>query len=65
MAWHEVNASTIQHCWQKAGILPEFPSSPLTPSIPISLILNQQDPVSDAEKEVEAALENLVTTGVL
>ena len=65
MAWRKVDASTIQHCWQKAGILPEFPSFPLTPSIPVSSILNQQDPVSDAEKEVEAALESLVATGVL
>lgn len=37
----------------------------MTPSIPISSILNQQDPVIDAEKEVKAALETLVATGVL
>ena len=65
IAWHEVNASTIQHCWRKAGILPEPLSTQLTPSILISLILNQQDPVIDAEKEVKAALEALVATGVL
>ena len=65
IAWHEVNASTIQHCWWKAGILPEPLSTQLTPSIPISSILNQQDPVIDAEKEVKAALETLVATGVL
>ena len=23
-AWHEVDATTIQHCWRKAGILPNI-----------------------------------------
>ena len=49
-AWHAIDASTIQHCWQKAGILPEPRSSMPTPSAPIASILNQ-DPIIEAEKK--------------
>ena len=37
-AWHDVNTTTIQNCWCKAGILPEVESSSCTihPLIPIS-----------------------------
>ena len=43
LAWHEVDTTTIQNCWHKAGILPDMdalPSSSLTePSIAISSLL--------------------------
>jgi hypothetical protein len=65
-AWRAVDVSTIQHCWRKAGILPELQYSVPTPSVPITSILNpSQDAVVKAEKNVEIALDNLVATGVL
>ena len=74
-AWQEVDTTSIRNCWQKAGILPKRnPSSPATnPSIPVSSLLFDEpstsqmasDPVSQAEKEVQLALDDLVSTGAL
>jgi DDE superfamily endonuclease len=72
LAWRDVNTTTIQNCWRKAGILPEIDSSSTCtnqPSIPISTLLDhpssQMDSVTHAEKQVEAALNDLVATGAL
>ncbi|EIW56512.1 DDE-domain-containing protein [Trametes versicolor FP-101664 SS1] len=74
-AWMEVDANTLRHCWRKAGILPPdlaADSLPLpAPSVPIASLLNaeattaSQDPVRQAEKAVEEALDGLVMTGAL
>jgi hypothetical protein len=69
-AWHDVDTTTICNCWHKAGILPEMDSTPLQPSIPITSLLNdpsesQANPVTHAEQQVEAALNDLVATGAL
>ena len=71
-AWQEVDATTIRNCWHKAGILPDalFSSSSSLPlTIPISsLICGQntvQDPVSEAERELSNALDDLESTGAL
>ncbi len=53
-AWRAVDASTIMHCWQKAGIL-AAPSSPVT----------MPDPIANAEKEVEESFDALQNTGAL
>ena len=65
-------SATIQNCWRKAGILPEVNSASshtVQPSIPVSALLNDPvsgiDPVAHAEKQVEAALNDLVATGAL
>lgn len=43
-AWNEVNATTIQNCWQKAGILPDMdPSPPIQPSVPISALIHTME----------------------
>jgi hypothetical protein len=70
VAWHEVDATTIRHCWQKAGILPITDSSvPAQPTVPISSLLRtpsrDQDPVSSTENELRCALDELEATGVL
>src|SRR5258705_12637830 len=46
-AWDEVDASTIRHCWLKAGILPDsaFSTNEPTPRITISSLCNAGDPV--------------------
>jgi hypothetical protein len=68
-AWCEVDATTIRNCWRKAGILPERDSSTCQPSIPVASLLHdpsfETDPLAHAEKQVEAALDDLVTTGAL
>jgi hypothetical protein len=71
-AWSEVNMMTIQNCWHKAGILPDLTSTSShtsQPSIPISSlvhsILLQTDPIVEAERQVETALNDLVTRGAL
>ena len=74
-AWNQVDATTIKHCWHKAGILPDTDSSALTPpTMPISSLLNtdninasasQGDPIANAEQHVESALNELESTGAL
>ena len=68
-AWRNVDTTTIRNCWRKAGILPDMDSASIQPSIPISSLLHdpssETDPVSHAEKQVEAALDDLVTMGAL
>ena len=41
-AWCDVDTTTIQHCWTKAGILPSAAATPRlpTPSVPISSIIH-------------------------
>ena len=69
VAWREVDAATIQHCWRKAGILPntDSPSESANPIIPISSLLDSttQDPLALAESKVESALDELMSTGAL
>jgi len=62
---------TIRHCWRKAGIFPtmDSPPKPSQLSAPISSLINDQgclgNPIAHIEKEVEAALDELVSTGTL
>jgi hypothetical protein len=72
LAWCDVDTTTIKNCWQKSGILPEegFSSSHIIqPLIPISSLLQdsslQVNPAAHAERQVEAALDDLVSTGAL
>ena len=69
-AWGEVDTTTIRNCWCKAGILPDLtsPSSHTTqPSIPISSLVHdtllQTDPIVEAERQVQIALDGLVAMG--
>ncbi|KAH8976620.1 hypothetical protein EDB86DRAFT_3022020 [Lactarius hatsudake] len=71
-AWHSVDTMTIRNCWEKAGILPEtgaFSAHIAKPLIPVSTLLHssntQIDPFSHAKKQVELALDNLVSRGAL
>ena len=71
-AWSEVDMTTIQNCWCKAGILPNAVanlSPPIHPTLPISVLVHNteapNDPISDAEKLVTTALDDLETTGAL
>jgi len=67
-AWNEVDASTIHHCWRKAGILPESAfetNSLLPPRITVSSLLCADDPIQLAERNLEGALDELEQTGVL
>lgn len=64
-AWQEVDTTTIQNCWQKAGILPDIANAPpVNPSVSISALLHnplaQLGPIAQAEKQVEDALDGLV-----
>ena len=68
-AWNEVTTTTIRNCWRKAGILPEINSSSSSStraqlSIPIPLLLTS-DLADEAEKQVEAALDDLIARGAL
>lgn len=67
-AWNEVTSTTIRNCWHKSGILPEIDSSSSSSTraqpIPIPSLLTS-DPVVDAEKQVEASLDDLITKGAL
>ena len=74
LAWREVDTTTIRNCWKKAGILPEsdfFLSRTIQPVIPVSSLLQlenpslEMNPVAQAERQVEAALDDLVATGAL
>jgi hypothetical protein len=70
-AWHEVDTTTIRNCWKKAAILPPSSLPVLNPSIPVSSLLNVddthglEDPVTIVEKQLESALDELVSTGAL
>lgn len=72
-AWNEVDATTIQHCWRKAGILPDVDPPSVNPTIPISSLLDTDstthhqkgDSLARAESEVESALDELMSTGAL
>ena len=67
-AWLEVDMTTICHCWDKAGILPDMQhtASPIPPALPITSLLHpQEDPISVAEKEVIILLDELENTGTL
>jgi DDE superfamily endonuclease len=69
-AWYNVDTTMIRNCWQKAGILPSMTTQPRpTPSVPVSFLIHNvphhEDPVLDAKKKVEAALDNLELIGVL
>ena len=67
-AWHEVDTSTIRHCWLKSGILPDsvFQTNNLpAPRITVSSLLCADDPVKSAERAVESSLDELQQTGVL
>ena len=66
-AWQEVDASTIRHCWVKAGILPDsaFPTNSLSPPrITVSSLLCA-DPIQSVERNLEGSLDDLEKTGVL
>ena len=65
-AWLKVDTSTIQHCWQKARILPEMTDTVLTqPTVPVSLLVNPHDPILFAKNQLTLALDKLEGTGVL
>lgn len=65
-AWFEVDTSTIRNCWQKAGILPVMTDTPLTqPTVPVSLLVHPEDPISAVKDQLIAALDELESTGVL
>ena len=68
-AWHEVDVTTIQNCWQKAGILPEFSPTLVQPSVPISALIHNaavhENPLIHAKKQVLDALDDLQSTGAL
>jgi hypothetical protein len=66
--WNGVDASTICHCWIKAGILPDsaFHTKNPPPRIAVSSMLcNAEDPMQMAERSVEKSLDALEQTGVL
>jgi hypothetical protein len=66
-AWQEVDTTTIQHCWQKANILPEMTDATLLiqPTLPIASLIHPQDPIAVAEDKVITALDELESTGAL
>jgi hypothetical protein len=68
-AWNNVDATTICNCWKKAGILPSSDSPLPAPSVPISSLIldapSHEDPVLNAEKQVEQVLDGLVSRGIL
>ena len=67
-AWCEVDTTTIRNCWCKASILPSVKVPAPNPTIPISSLLNDthaQDPIVNAEKAVQRALDSLESKGVL
>jgi hypothetical protein len=71
IAWHEVDTTTIQHCWHKAGILPTMdPSKSILtpPTIPITSLLHppsNPDPIAAVEDLLKSALDDLEETGIL
>ena len=67
-AWLEVDTTTIRHCWDKSGILPDtqHTASLIQPTLPISSLLHhQEDPISIAENQVINLLDELENTGAL
>jgi DDE superfamily endonuclease len=72
-AWHDVDATTIRHCWHKAAILPGPKATAINPAIPISALLNNddgdaaggEDLIKNAEQDVEMTLDGLQSKGVL
>jgi hypothetical protein len=66
-AWEEVDTTTIRNCWHKSGVLPILTDTASTtqPSIPISALVNDTDPIALAEQQVNDALDALVETGAL
>ena len=67
LAWREVDTSTIWHCWKKTGILPNilFESVLPTPAIPVSSLINPEDPLDHAERDVSSTLDQLQKIGIL
>ncbi|KAG7446073.1 uncharacterized protein BT62DRAFT_980960 [Guyanagaster necrorhizus] len=63
-AWKSVDASTIKHCWQKAGILPDIPLAPVV-SVSIFITSLVQDSIADMEKQLKESFDDLQGTGVL
>jgi hypothetical protein len=70
-AWHEVNTTTMWHCWHKAGILPDINTPTACPVVPILSLLNTdvscnpEDLILNAEKQVKDVLNELKSTGSL
>jgi hypothetical protein len=66
-----VDTTTIRNCWKKVDILPSSSLPVLNPSIPVSSLLNVDDThcledlVTIVEKQLESALDELVSTGAL
>ncbi|KIK80404.1 hypothetical protein PAXRUDRAFT_15820 [Paxillus rubicundulus Ve08.2h10] len=71
-AWNKVDTTTIRNCWHKAGILPDFDSPPIQPSLPILSLVHTasnsplpQDPIAQVETLVQNTLDDLESTGAL
>ena len=67
-----MRTTTIRNCWRKAGILPDAvanSSPPIRPTLPILVLVHNTEapnnPISDAEKLITTALDDLETTGAL
>ena len=60
-AWHQVDATMIQNCWRKSGILPEFEAEVINPLIPLTALIDDaithMDPVAHAENRLKTALD--------
>jgi hypothetical protein len=70
--WKDIDTTTIWNFWHKAGILPDtlfLSSSSLPPTIPILSLISVEDcvedTVSEAERELANALDDLEATGAL
>ena len=59
-AWEEVDATTIRHCWRKAGILPDLKSSSSKPSVsvPVSSLVNGTTSKSSVSIPVSSLINN-------
>ena len=68
VAWCEVDVTTIQNCWRKAGILPEIKGEAVNPTIPISSLIHETShmvPIVHAENQLQTALNDLERTSSL
>lgn len=68
IAWKEVEAMTVLHCWRKAGILPNNTNTPAVAhdvSSSIPSLFNLADPLSFTEKDVKCTIDSLQSRGVL